>query len=186
MALTFVLGLVLLVKGFGWEEKILMVRLKLPPVERQLILASMGVGIILASVGFYLGITNAWHFVPTDAPPFWSNFSYWLGLSPTLIGAFLLRATDLIILGVMVALIGGVASLYLQKDTKLWQNVVGMIVTFWLRFIAIESAKVLIKPEEVLTFGSPLIIITMTGVLTTITSVFFIYRAHRRFSFESS
>lgn len=186
MALTFVLGLVLLVKGFGWEEKILMVRLKLPPVERQLMLASMGVGIILAAVGSYLGITNAWHFVPPDAPTLWSNFSYWLGLSPTLIGAFLLRAIDLIILGAMVALLGGVASLYLQKDPKLWQNVVGMIVTFWLRFIAIESAKILIEPEKTLTWGSPLIIMTMTGVLTTITSVFFIYQAHRRLSFESS
>jgi len=186
MALTFVLGLVLLVKGFGWDDKLAMVRLKLPPVERQLMLASIGVGIILTAVGFYLGITNTGKFVPLDAPPFWSNFSFWLALSPTLIGAFLLRAIDLIILGVMVALIGGVASLYLQKDAKLWQNVVGMIVTFWLRFIAIESARVLIKPEETLTFGSPLIIITMTGVLTTITSVFFIYRAHRRISFDSS
>jgi len=186
MALTFVLGLVLLVKGFGWDDKLAMVRLKLPPVERQLMLASIGVGIILTAVGFYLGITNAGKFVPLDAPPFWSNFSFWLALSPTLIGAFLLRAIDLIILGVMVALIGGVASLYLQKDAKLWQNVVGMIVTFWLRFIAIESARVLIEPEETLTFGSPLIIMTMTGVLTTITSVFFIYRAHRRISFDSS
>jgi len=61
-----------------------------------------------------------------------------------------------------------------------------MIVAFWLRFIAIESAKVLIEPEKTLTLGSPLIIMTMTGVLTTITSVFLIYRTVRRHPFESS
>jgi len=186
VALTFVLGLVLLVKGFGWEEKLMMVRLKLPPMERQMMLASISVGIILTVVGCFLGITNAMQYVPIDAPLFWSNFSYWLAISPTLIGAFLLRAMDLITLGAMVALIGGVASLYLQKDSKLWQNIVGMIVTFWLRFIAIESAKVLIEPEKTVTPWSPLVIMTMAGVVTTITSVVFIYRAHRRLSFSSS
>jgi len=186
VALTFVLGLVLLVKGFGWEEKLMMVRLKLPPMERQMMLASISVGIILTVVGCFLGITNTMQYVPIDAPLFWSNFSYWLAISPTLIGAFLLRAMDLITLGAMVALIGGVASLYLQKDSKLWQNIVGMIVTFWLRFIAIESAKVLIEPEKTVTPWSPLVIMTMAGVVTTITSVVFIYRAHRRLSFSSS
>jgi len=191
VVLAFVIGVVLLVKGFGWDEKLAMVRLKLPPPERQLMLASIGVGIILTVVGCFLGITNAISYVPTDAPPFsigtfWSNFSYWLGISPTLIGAFLLRAIDLIILGAMVALVGGVASLYIQKDSKMWRNIVGMIVTFWLRFIAIESAKVLIEPEKTLTLWSPLVIMTMAGVMTTITSVFFIYRALRKLPFRSS
>ena len=180
MVLTFVMGIVLLVKGFGWDEKLAMVKLKLPPPERQLTLASMGVGLILTVVGCFLGITNAMQEVPIDAPHFWSNFSYWLQLSPTLIGAFLLKAIDLIILGAMVALIGGVASYYMQRDSKIWWNVVGMIVTFWLRFIAIESAKVLIEPEKSLTLWSPLVIMTIAGVVTTITSVFVVYGAHRK------
>lgn len=180
MVLTFVMGIVLLVKGFGWDEKLAMVKLKLPPPERQLTLASMGVGLILTVVGCFLGITNAMQKVPIDAPPFWSNFSYWLQLSPTLIGAFLLKAIDLIILGAMVALIGGVASYYMQRDSKIWWNVVGMIVTFWLRFIAIESAKMLIEPEKSLTLWSPLVIMTIAGVVTTITSVFVVYGAHRK------
>lgn len=180
MVLTFVMGIVLLVKGFGWDEKLAMVKLKLPPPERQLTLASMGVGLILTVVGCFLGITNAMQEVPIYAPPFWSNFSYWLQLSPTLIGAFLLKAIDLIILGAMVALIGGVASYYMQRDSKIWWNVVGMIVTFWLRFIAIESAKMLIEPEKSLTLWSPLVIMTIAGVVTTITSVFVVYGAHRK------
>ena len=180
MVLPFVMGIVLLVKGFGWDEKLAMVKLKLPPPERQLTLASTGVGLILTVVGCFLGITNAMQEVPIDAPPFWSNFSYWLQLSPTLIGAFLLKAIDLIILGAMVALIGGVASYYMQRDSKIWWNVVGMIVTFWLRFIAIESAKMLIEPEKTLTLWSPLVIMTIAGVVTTITSVFVVYGAHRK------
>lgn len=184
MVLTIVMGLVLLVKGFGWDEKLAMVRLKLPPPERQLTLASQIVGIILSIVGSIRGVSNAWQYVPPDSPMWWNNFSYWLHLTPTLLGAFLLEAIDLIILGAMVTLIGGVASYYMQKDNKMWQNVVGMIVTFWLRFIAIESAKVLIEPKKTLTLWSPLIIMTLAGVVTTITSVFFIYGAYKKFPLQ--
>ncbi len=56
----------------------------------------------------------------------------------------------------------------------------GLIVAFWLRFIAIESARVLNEPEKVLTLGSPLVIMTVWGFLTTIASVYIIYWFHRR------
>lgn len=94
----------------------------------------------------------------------------------------MLKAIDLIIFGGMVALVGGVAAYYLQRDSKMWWNIVGMIVSFWLRFIAIESAKVLIEPEKTLTLWSPLVIMTLAGVVTTITSVFIIYGTHKRLS----
>jgi len=184
MVLTFVLGVVLLVKGFGWDEKLAVVKLKLPSPERQLTLASMGAGILLTVVGCFLGVTNAMQYVPSYAPPLWSNFRYWLQLSPTLVGAFLLKAIDLIILGVMVALIGGIASYYMQRDSKILWNIVGMIVTFWLRFIAIESAKVLMEPEKVLTVQSPLVIMALAGVVTTITSVFVIYGTRKKLPFK--
>ena len=101
-----------------------------------------------------------------------------------MVGAFLLKAIDLIILGGMVALVGGVASHYLQREPKMWWNVVGMIMIFWLRFIAMESARVLIEPEKTLTLWSPLVIMTVAGVVTTITSVFVIYGAYKRLSLK--
>ena len=185
MVLTIVMGLVLLIKGFGWDEKLAIARMKLPTPERQLTLASQSVGLIVSLVGIVNGIVKAWQFVPPNAPPWWQNFSWWLQQSPLLIGHFILDAIDFIILGVMVSLIGGVASFYMQKDSKMYQNVVGMIVTFWLRFIAIESAKVLIEPERTLTLWSPLVFMTLAGVVTTITSVFFIYGAYKKLPFRS-
>jgi len=184
MVLTFVLGLVLLVKGFGWDEKIAMVKLKLPPPEQQLSMASVSVGVILSLVGTFRGIIDAMNYVPINAPLFWSNFGYWLQVIPTLLGAFLLKAIDLIILGAMVTLIGGIAAYYMQRDSKLMWNVVGMVVIFWLRFIAIESAKTLMEPEKALTLQSPLVIMSIAGVVTTITSVFVIYGTRKKLSLE--
>ncbi|UCH57324.1 MAG: DUF373 family protein [Candidatus Bathyarchaeota archaeon] len=184
MILTFVLGIVLLIKGFGWEEKLDIVRLKLPSPDRQLTLATLSVGFILFLVGCIRGVVNAWNYLDTPAPAWWNNFSWWLQRSPNLIGHFLLEGIDLIILGAMVSLIGGIASHYMRKDPKMWQNVVGIIVSFWLRFIAIESAKVLLEPEKTLTLWSPLVFFTLAGVVTTITSVFVIYSSYKRLPFQ--
>lgn len=180
VVLTFVLGVALLIKGFGWDEKIAVMRLKLPPPERQLIFASTSVGIIIAIVGSIRGIYNAWDFVPANAPPWWQNFSWWIQQTPNLIAYFLLEAIDFIVLGFMVSLIGGVANHYMQKDNKMWQNIAGIIVIFWIRFIAVESARVLIEPEKILSLYSPLVIMALTGILTTIASIFFIYGASKK------
>jgi putative membrane protein len=185
MVLTIVMGVALLIKGFGWDEKLAIARMKLPTPERQLTLASQSVGFIVSLVGIVNGVVHAWQYVPPGSPPWWQNFSWWLQQSPLLVGHFIIDAIDFIILGVMVSLIGGVASYYMQKDSKMYQNVVGMIVTFWLRFIAIESAKILIEPEKTLTLWSPLVFMTLAGVVTTITSVFFIYGAYKKLPFRS-
>jgi len=185
MVLTIVMGVALLIKGFGWDEKLAIARMKLPTPERQLTLASQSVGFIVSLVGIVNGVVHAWQYVPPGSPPWWQNVSWWLQQSPLLVGHFIIDAIDFIILGVMVSLIGGVASYYMQKDSKMYQNVVGMIVTFWLRFIAIESAKILIEPEKTLTLWSPLVFMTLAGVVTTITSVFFIYGAYKKLPFRS-
>lgn len=185
MVLTFFLGIILLVKGFGFDEKLAVARLKLPSPDRQLTLASLSVGVIVSIVGVINGVVYSWRFVPPSAPPMWENYPWWIQQSPLLLGHFIIGAIDFIILGVMVTLIGGVASYYVQKDSKLLQNIVGIIVTFWLWFIVKESAEILIKPEKTLNLSSPLVIMTLAGVVTTIMSVFYIYGSYKeRLSFK--
>jgi putative membrane protein len=184
MILTFVMGLVLLIKGFGWEDKLNIVRLRLPSPDRQLTTAAATFGFFLSLVGVIRGISNAWKYLPAPAPLWWEDFAWWVQRSPNLIGYFMLSAVDLIILGAMVSLIGGVAAHYIKKDPKIWQNVVGIIVTFWIRFIALESARVLIEPDKTVTLFSPLVFYALAGVVTTITSVFIIYGSDRKIPFQ--
>ena len=184
MILTIVMGLVLLIKGFGWEDKLAFVRLRLPTPDRQLNVASTSVGLILSLAGIIRGLINASKYVPNPAPLWWEDFAWWLQRSPNLIGYFMLEAVDFIILGIMVSLIGGIAAYYIRKDQKIWQNIVGIVVSFWIRFIAIESARVIIEPERTFTLYSPLVFYTLAGVLTTITFVFIIYRSDRNLPFQ--
>jgi len=181
MILTFVMGLVLLIKGFGWEDKLNIVKLRLPTPDRQITVTSASFGFILFLVGAIRGIIKAWQYLPNPAPTTWQS---WLQESPNIIGHFMFDGIDLIILGAMVSLIGGVAAHYIRKDPKIWQNVVGIIVTFWLRFIALESARVLIEPDKTVSLFSPLVFYALAGVVTTITSVFIIYRSDRKIPFQ--
>jgi Co/Zn/Cd efflux system component len=98
----------------------------------------------------------------------------------------MLVAVDLIVIGIMAALIGGIAANYIKKDPKIWQNVVGIIVTFWSRFIALESARVLIDPDKTIAPFSPLVLYALAGVLSTIISVFLIYGSDRKLYFSDT
>lgn len=186
MILTFVIGLVLLIKGFGWEEKLNIVKMRLPTPDRQITAASSSFGFILILVGGIKGISNAWKYLPSPAPLWWEDFAWWIQQSPSILGRFMLVAVDLIVIGIMAALIGGIAANYIKKDPKIWQNVVGIIVTFWSRFIALESARVLIDPDKIIAPFSPLVLYALAGVLSTIISVFLIYGSDRKLYFSDT
>ena len=186
MILTFVMGLVLLIKGFGWEEKLNIVKMRLPTPDRQITAASSSFGFILILVGGIKGISNAWKYLPSPAPLWWEDFAWWIQQSPSILGRFMLVAVDLIVIGIMAALIGGIAANYIKKDPKIWQNVVGIIVTFWSRVIALESARVLIDPDKTIAPFSPLVLYALAGVLSTIISVFLIYGSDRKLYFSDT
>jgi len=180
MVTAFVLGAVLFLKGFGFDERIADIRPRLPPSNRLMTVIAGGIGVILGLLGFYQGITYAWKFLPEEVAPFW-DLAFWAGRLPELAGNFLIRGADLIALGAAIALIGDGASHYLQKkNVKIWENVIGLIFLFWMRLIVLESAEILIDPEITLTLFSPLIFYTVAGVATIILAVILIYRRYGR------
>jgi putative membrane protein len=182
VVLLFVLGGALVVKGFGLDEKITLL-VPTTPAD-QLKLATRVAGLVLVIVGCYVGGANAASFVSSDAPPFWINPWYWFSLTPTLIGHFLMRGLDLITIGAVFSFVGGMIYFFMRKDARLWRNVVGINISFWLRFILIEAADVLIAPQATVTLYSPLVIMTIASVATTTALVLVIYRTNRFHSFE--
>ena len=183
---AFVLGIVLFMKGFGLDERLSALRLRLPSSNRLLTAISGGIGIILAILGFYQGITYAWKFLPEETAPF-TDLTFWAGQLPNLAGNIIIRGADLIALGVAIAIIGDGASNYLQKKiVKIWENIIGLIFLFWIRLIVLESAEILIDPEITLTLFSPLIFYTIAGVATIILAVVLVYRKYGREFFSYS
>ena len=182
LAVTFVLGAVLLLKGFGIYNKVVEIKPKLPPPDEQLIFVSRVIGFMVAIVGTYQGARSAALILPVPIQPLW-DLGWWAGVIPSLIGVFIIKGIDLIVLGVMVALIGGAGSHYMRRDERLGQSIVSINLTFWIRFIAIESAKIFETPETPLSITSPLIFYTVASIATTIIAVFITYKRYKRLPF---
>jgi putative membrane protein len=182
LAVVFVVGFVLFLKGFGIYDRITNIKPKLPPPEEQIIFVSRIIGVLVALVGAYQGTSSAALLVPTPIEPLW-NWAWWVGVLPIFVSVFLMKGIDLIILGVMVALVGGGVYHYLRKDERLGQSIVSLNLTIWVRFILIESAQILQNPEAQLSVFSPLIFYTVASIVTTITIVFLMYRRYKRLPF---
>ena len=182
LAVVFVVGFVLFLKGFGIYDRITTITPKLPPPEDQIIFVCRVIGVLVALIGGYQGASSAALLVPTPIEPLW-NWTWWVGVLPLFVSVFLLKGLDLIILGIMVALTGGGVSHYLRKDERLGQSIVSLNLAIWIRFILMESAQILQNPEAPLSVFSPLIFYTIASILTTIIIVFLTYRRYKRLPF---
>jgi putative membrane protein len=182
LAVVFVLGIVFFIKGFGIYDKVTNIKPRLPPPEEQLVFVARLIGLMVAVVGIYQGASSAAVTLPSPIRPLW-DLTWWAGVLPTFISVFLLKGIDLIIVSVMVILIGGAVMHYLRKDERLGQSLVSINLTFWVRFIVVESAKIFQNPETPISIASPLIFYTVASVATTIIAVFLTYRKYKRLPF---
>ncbi|TRO53516.1 DUF373 family protein [Candidatus Bathyarchaeota archaeon] len=177
MVMAIVMGLILMLKGFGWDQRLAELRPRLPPPERWINIASTFLGGIVFLVGVIQGIDYAWSIIPLPIQPFW-DLSYWASNAADILGAFILHGADMISLGIGISILGDGASTFIQdrEDVKAWGNVIGLIFLLWMRPIVVEAAKILRNPGTEITLFSPLIVYTLAGAVTTITAVVWIYR----------
>ena len=180
MALLFILGIAFLVRGFGIDDKV--ERWKPTTIEDQLKLTARVIGIVFIIIGGYLGGTFANAFVPADPPYPWENLWFWFGILPLLIGHFLQRALDVLVIGAAVGFVGEGIAYFMKRDSKVWRSIVALFLAFWLRFILEESATFLIQPQKTVTLNSPLVILTTACIISTATLIVIISRASKRYA----
>ena len=177
MVIAFVLGILLMLKGFGWDQRLAELQPRLPPPEKWINTASTLLGGVVLLVGLVQGFDFAWSIIPLPIMPIW-DLTYWATNLPDLLGSFIIHSMDMVSLGIGIAVLGDGISTYVQdkEDTRKWGNLIGLIFLFWIRPIIIEAAKILRNPGTEVTLFSPLIIYTVLGVFTTTITVAAIYR----------
>ncbi len=181
MVVAFVMGIVLVLKGFGWDSKLAELEPRLPPPDRWINIITTGLGGIVFVIGIVRGIDSAWNIIPLPIAPFW-DLTYWATNSADLIGAFISKGTDMVTLGLGIAIAGDGISTYVQnrEDPKVWSNMIGILVLLWMRPISIEASHIIRNPGVAITVFSPLIIYTVLGVITLTLFVTWVYRRHGR------
>lgn len=181
MVVAFVMGIVLVLKGFGWDTRLAELEPRLPPPERWINLITTGLGGVVFIIGIVRGLDNAWSIIPLPIAPFW-DLTYWATNSADLVGAFISKGTDMVTLGLGIAIAGDGISTYVQnrEDRKVWNNMIGILVLLWMRPISIEASHIIRNPDVAITVFSPLIIYTVLGVISLTLFVTWVYRRHGR------
>lgn len=147
IAFIFVLGVILLVKGFGVDKTIqnfyrLIKEYSPPPLPVQISNFSAIGGILCIVVSIYLGWTNA---ATEITPP--QDMTRWLSLLPQIAGYFVGGSMDLIVVGVCVILLGRSIRMYFEHDVRLLHNSALIVLVGWSRWILEGTSAILIEPE---------------------------------------
>jgi len=181
MVVAFVMGIVLVLKGFGWDSRLAELEPRLPPPDRWINLITTGLGGVVFIIGVIRGLDYAWNILPLPMAPFW-DLTYWATNSADLIGAIIQKGTDMVTLGLGIAIAGDGISSYVQnrEDPKVWSNMIGILLLLWMRPISLEASYIIRNPNLPTTMFSPLIIYTVMGVVTLTLFVTWVYRRHGR------
>ena len=175
-ALAIAIGILMLVKGFGIDEKVSSIKLP-DTLEGQVKLASKLIAVGIICTGVYKGWVAAKTVIPPGAPPVTSDPMYWLNLIPFMAGMFVVSAVDLMLIGVCLSLLGGIFYYFIKKDARFWRNTATLIVVVWVRFILVDSFKLLITPGASI---MPLVVVVGAGVVVVSAVVWVLYHKVRR------
>ena len=192
IAIIFVLGGVLLIKGFGVDRGVKnfynWAREYSPPaLPVQISNYAIIAGILCVFVSVYLGISNA---ATNATQPFPTELAGWISELPTLAGFFIKGIRDLMVVGIGIILFGRSIRLYFDRNPRLLRTVALIISVTWSRWILDSTANILIEPAisiDDLVFQN-LIFTIIVGILIIIASlllIVIIYRSKRNFFKES-
>jgi putative membrane protein len=176
IAFVFVLGVFLLIKGFGvdrmargfykWAKEY-----SPPPLRIQISNFSAIGGALCIVLGVYLGGARA---VVEITPQ--QDITGYLTILPRLTGFFIGDAITLIVIGVCVTLSGRAIRWYLERDARLLRNCALIVTIAWSRQIFVSASDLLTGnsgPERV-------VLAVIIGILIGIASVLITFVLHRR------
>ncbi len=182
LAIVLILGVVLLVKGFGVDKGVRNFykwarEYSPPPLPVQISNYAVIAGILCVVVGVYLGIANA----ATNVTPVPVDLAGWLSALPTAAGFFIKGFMDLMVVGICIALFGRSIRLYFERDARLLRNIALVVSVAWFRWILDGTANILIKPGIGLDnpVFSNLVFAIIVGILIAIASILLVIVIHR-------
>lgn len=181
MVVTFVIGIVFVLKGFGLDERLAELQPRLPPPEKWINLITTGLGGIVILIGVIQGFDFAWRIIPLPIAPFW-DLTYWATNSADILGAFIIKATDMVTLGLAIAIAGDMVSVLVQdrKNPTVWNNMIGILFIVLMNPISKEAAFIIRNPGTEITVFSPLIIYILLGVIVMTVVITWVYRRFGR------
>jgi putative membrane protein len=177
VAFMFIIGVLLLVKGFGLDRRLMGLSITGPAGYIRLVSSLAALAIM--AVNIYQTYVFLSPHVPTDPSLVWTSL-------PSIIGMILVRATDLTIVAFTVFLVGSGVYNYFVRDTRMWRDVVGVVMCLSFREIAFRASDILKEPIPPQYITDPaaislLLAVTM-GIAATGIAIFLVFRMNKRYA----
>jgi len=169
----FVVGSVLLIKGFGIDRKITSISVPKPPGLIKLF--TQVAALVIAGVDVY----NTYNAVVNQI----QNKPI-MGI----LGLIVENATDLAVISAGTFLIGGGIFYFFMRDARIWRNVVGAVVCVWIREVAFRASQILLSPTPPTSVTDSLVLdllfstgLGIAGTVIAILVTMSLSRKYRRF-----
>jgi len=177
LAFMLIIGSLLLVKGFGIDKRLM--ALSIPGPAGYIRLVSSLAALAIVAVNAYQTYTFLGPYLPKDPSLVWASL-------PSVIGMILVRATDLTIVAFTVFLVGSGVYYYFTHDTRMWRDVVGVVMCLSFREIAFRASDILKEPILPQYITDPaaislLLAVTM-GIAATGISIYIVFKMNRRYA----
>ncbi len=174
IASLIILGLALLIKGFGIDRRLLDLRIPEPLEQIRILAALAGMGMI--TIGIYFG----WSYIASRGLlPYPLTLQGLVAQLPYLIGVFTQQSVDLFALGVATYLIGSAIYFYFKRNRRMWRMIEGVIVSIWAREIGVRAAVMLVEPHSPVL---PLVASVLLGISVSTLAIILVFALSRRFS----
>jgi putative membrane protein len=197
LAFLVVLGVALIVKGFGLDR---MARnfyrwareYSPPPLPIQIANYTAIAGVVLIAISCYQGVVTAVG-AATDPnvmnPPLGNDVGGWLSALPFLSGWFISQSIVFIIFGVCILLGGRAIRWFFERDPKLLRTIVIIVAWAWVCQIFYQASRILVNPfivegRQIDTSWAftQLALAVVTGILLTVAAVLITFILHRRYA----
>jgi len=182
IAFLIVVGGFLLIRGFGIDKAVIgfykwIREYSPPPIRIQIASFSAITGILLIGIGGYQAGAYIVNSILPPNPPI--DFGWWIAILPLLVGWFIFRSIDLIVIGVCVLLSGRVIRWFFERDPRLLRTIAIVVAVAWSRQVFYEASQILIRPA--LAYDK-LVFAIVVGILLTVASVLVTSLLHRKYT----
>jgi len=169
----FVVGSVLLIKGFGIDVKIASISVPKPPGLIKLF--TQVAAVIIAGMGAYQTYNAV--ISQIQSQPI-------MGI----MGLIVANATDLAVIAAGTFLIGRGIFYFFTRDARIWRNIVGAVVCVWIREVAFRASLILLSPIPPTSVTDTLVLdllfstgLGIAGTVIAVLATMSLSRKYRRF-----
>jgi len=112
------------------------------------------------------------------------NPSSWFENVPLLIGWILREGVNLMVIATLIFIAGIIIRFYFLRDSRIWWNVVGVVVVLWMREIALKASDILLSSQPIPTsLTQNLLIVVGLGIVTTLITILVTINLSKRFDY---